>query len=32
VITLEVNGRPIEAKPGEMLLTAMRRPGISVPT
>jgi iron-only hydrogenase group A len=32
VITLEVNGRPIEAKPGEMLLTAMRRAGISVPT
>jgi len=32
VITLEVNNRPIQARPGETLLTAMRRAGISVPT
>lgn len=32
VITLQVNNRPIEAQPGEMLLTALRRAGIHVPT
>lgn len=32
MITLEVNGRPIEAKAGETLLTAMRRAGINLPT
>jgi iron-only hydrogenase group A len=32
VITIEVNGRPVEAVPGEMLLTALRRAGIQVPT
>ena len=32
MITIEVNNRKIEAKPGETLLTAMRRAGIDVPT
>jgi len=32
VITLQVNNRTIEAQPGEMLLTALRRAGINVPT
>ncbi|NLH48016.1 MAG: 4Fe-4S binding protein [Myxococcales bacterium] len=32
MITIEVNGKPIEAKPGEMLLTSLRRAGIHVPT
>ncbi|MGD8451750.1 MAG: NADH-dependent [FeFe] hydrogenase, group A6 [Phycisphaerae bacterium] len=32
MITIEVNNRPIQARPGEMLLTAMRRAGINVPT
>nr|HPM25667.1 2Fe-2S iron-sulfur cluster-binding protein [Phycisphaerae bacterium] len=32
MITLEVNNRPIQAEPGESLLTAMRRAGINVPT
>lgn len=32
MITLQVNSRPIEAQPGEMLLTALRRAGINVPT
>jgi NADH-quinone oxidoreductase subunit G/NADP-reducing hydrogenase subunit HndD len=31
-ITIEANGRPIEAKPGEMLLDALKRAGIKVPT
>src|SRR5512147_1788209 len=31
-MNIEVNGRVIEAKPGEMLLSAMRRAGIHVPT
>ena len=31
-ITIQANGRAIEAKPGEMLLDALRRAGISVPT
>lgn len=30
--TIEVNGREIEIKPGEMLLTALRRAGVYVPT
>jgi len=30
--TIEVNGRTIAAKPGEMLLDALRRAGIKVPT
>jgi NADH-quinone oxidoreductase subunit G/NADP-reducing hydrogenase subunit HndD len=30
--TIEVNGKPVEAKPGEMLLDALRRAGINVPT
>jgi len=32
VITIEVNNRRIEAKRGEMLLSALRRAGITVPT
>ncbi len=32
VITIEVNNKKIEATPGEMLLTALRRAGIKVPT
>ncbi len=32
MITLQVNNRPIEAQPGEMLLTALRRAGLHVPT
>jgi len=32
VITIEANGRPIKAKPGEMLLEALRRAGIKIPT
>ncbi|HPD29228.1 MAG TPA: NADH-dependent [FeFe] hydrogenase, group A6 [Phycisphaerae bacterium] len=32
MITIEVNGRPVEAEPGEMLLAALRRAGIKVPT
>jgi NADH-quinone oxidoreductase subunit G/NADP-reducing hydrogenase subunit HndD len=32
MISIEVNGRPIEAQQGEMLLSALRRAGISVPT
>ena len=30
--TIEVNNRSIEAKPGEMLLGALERAGIKVPT
>jgi len=32
MMTINVNGHTIEAKPGEMLLTALRRAGINVPT
>ena len=32
MITIEANGRPIKAKPGEMLLEALRRAGIKIPT
>jgi iron-only hydrogenase group A len=32
VITIEVNNKPIEANPGEMLLSALKRAGIKVPT
>jgi NADH-quinone oxidoreductase subunit G/NADP-reducing hydrogenase subunit HndD len=32
MVTIEVNGRTIEAQPGEMLLAALRRAGIRVPT
>ena len=32
VVKIEVNGKSIEAKKGEMLLTALRRAGIKVPT
>jgi NADH-quinone oxidoreductase subunit G/NADP-reducing hydrogenase subunit HndD len=32
MISIEVNGRPVEAQPGEMLLSALRRAGIKVPT
>jgi len=32
VITIEVNGKRVEAEKGEMLLTALRRAGIHVPT
>ena len=32
MITIEVNNRKVQAEPGEMLLTALRRAGISVPT
>ncbi|MCP4640917.1 MAG: 2Fe-2S iron-sulfur cluster binding domain-containing protein [bacterium] len=31
-ITIEANGRTIDAKPGEMLLDALKRAGITVPT
>ena len=31
-MTIEVNGRQVEAKAGEMLLTVLRREGIHVPT
>ncbi len=31
-MNIEVNGREIEAKPGEMLLASLRRAGINVPT
>lgn len=29
---VEVNGKPVEAKPGEMLLATLRRAGVKVPT
>ena len=32
MITIEVNGRSVSAEKGEMLLTALRRAGIKVPT
>jgi iron-only hydrogenase group A len=32
VVTIEVNKRPIKAKAGEMLLAALKRAGIDVPT
>jgi len=32
MIELEVNGRRVEARPGEMLLSALRRAGVRVPT
>ena len=32
MITIEVNGRPVAAEKGEMLLTALRRAAIKVPT
>lgn len=32
MVTIEVNGRPVQAEKGEMLLTALRRVGIKVPT
>ena len=32
MVKIEVNGKSIEAKKGEMLLTALRRSGIKVPT
>ena len=32
MITIEVNGRPVSAEKGEMLLTPLRRAGIKVPT
>jgi len=32
VITIEVNGKPVEAQDGEMLLAALRRAGVRVPT
>lgn len=32
MVTIEVNKRPIKAKAGEMLLAALRRAGINVPT
>ena len=32
MVTIEVNNKPIEAKEGEMLLDALRRAGIHVPT
>jgi len=31
-ITIEVNGRPIHAKKGEMLLKALQRAGVDIPT
>ncbi len=32
MITIEANGRQVEAKKGEMLLTALQRAGIDIPT
>ncbi len=32
MVKIDVNGRPVEAEAGEMLLTAIRRAGINVPT
>jgi predicted molibdopterin-dependent oxidoreductase YjgC len=32
MMNIEVNNRTIEAKPGEMILAALKRAGISVPT
>lgn len=32
MMTIEANGRQVEAKKGEMLLTALRRAGIEIPT
>ncbi|MDZ7616836.1 MAG: 2Fe-2S iron-sulfur cluster-binding protein, partial [Patescibacteria group bacterium] len=32
MIQIHVNGRPVEAQPGEMLLAVLRRAGIRVPT
>lgn len=32
VITIEVNGKKVEARGGEMLLTVLRRAGVNVPT
>ena len=32
MIKIDVNNRTIEAEPGEMILTALRRAGINVPT
>ncbi len=32
MVTIEVNNRTVEAKPGEMLLSTLRRAGIKVPT
>ena len=32
MITIEVNGRTVWAEKGEMLLTALRRAGVKVPT
>jgi NADH-quinone oxidoreductase subunit G/NADP-reducing hydrogenase subunit HndD len=32
MVTIEVNGRTVEAQPGEMLLATLRRAGIRVPT
>jgi NADH-quinone oxidoreductase subunit G/NADP-reducing hydrogenase subunit HndD len=31
-MTIEVNGKQVEAKPGEMLLDAIKRAGVNVPT
>ncbi len=30
--TIEVNGKPVDAKPGEMLLDTLKRAGVKVPT
>jgi NADH-quinone oxidoreductase subunit G/NADP-reducing hydrogenase subunit HndD len=32
MVTIEVNGRSVEAQPGEMLLYSLRRAGVQVPT
>ena len=32
MITLQVNGKPVEAKEGEMVLDALKRAGVNVPT
>lgn len=32
MITIEANGRPIHARKGEMLLTALQRAGVDIPT
>jgi len=32
MVTIEVNGRPVEAQAGEMLLQTLRRAGVQVPT
>ncbi len=32
MITIEINKKKVEAEPGETILTALKRAGVSVPT